>query len=106
MVKLPQSKLEKRRQRIILLGIILFVLFLTGMIVSACLEQGFKFYAYVFLTLVILTLLIFAFLLAVLSETSQNEAELSKKATAICPNCGKENPGDAPYCQYCGHPLK
>lgn len=84
------------------------ILSIVGMIVAVIVEKGFKTFGAIALSILIVTILVGIMMIAVKSvvKSMPNEGEIQEGATAICPTCGKENPGDAPYCNQCGSPLK
>lgn len=98
---------KNKKNRIALISFILFlilgvVLIVVGMVV----EKKYTTIAITGTVLLAVSVLVFVSFMSLTKETEAKNVNIKKDATAICPHCGKENPGNIPYCTNCGCRLK
>ncbi len=87
-------------------SLLFFVLGIVLLILGFAVEKGYKSLAITGTVLMVLSLVLSALIYFVQKETTGSEAKMNEEATAICPHCGKKNPGNIPYCTHCGCRLK
>lgn len=92
----------------LIIDIVIALLSVAGLIMAVVMEKGLKTFGAMALSILIVSVLVGLMMIAVKTviKPVETEGEVKEGATAICPTCGNENPGDAPYCLHCGSPLK
>lgn len=103
--------MKKKTKHILLYILIGLIVVALGLMIGfAIWKKAFTIISIIPLMFAIL-ITVFLVLLLVLNRNveipnQENNTVEVKEMTAICPNCGTENKGDAPYCKKCGHWLK
>lgn len=98
----------KRKSNLVstVFSLLFFVLGIVLLIVGFLVEKGYKGLAITGTVLMVLSLVLSIAIYFVQKETTGIDKKIEKDATAVCPHCGKTNPGNIPYCTHCGCRLK